>query len=237
MDRRNGKIILMRNVTRHNVSFLVHDDSNDEIRNFWNIDSWEARNYSVVANFSKRCPTFVNAGGWIGPFTLFAAKLYSSVYSLEPDPLAFSELVRNVQLNNFQNVTLSNKAFFDDSKTSITMGSDFSPLGRSGTSIFQLDKAVEVPCVTLSQFFSENRIPNGSFLMLDVEGAEYVLFDDISFFERFQPVILLEFHGSFLSQENFAHIISSLSRLNNIYSVDVNSFSRNNISHHLIQLR
>lgn len=225
----------MKTIVRQGVSFLVHDDTNAEIANFWSIAGWEGGNYVAVKDFASRCSTFVNAGGWIGPFTLFAAKLYQSVYSLEPDPLAYAELMRNVELNQFSNVHLSNKALFDGSKSEITMGSDFSPLGRSGTSIFQLDKAVSVPCVTLKQFFSENNIPTRSFLMLDVEGAEYVLFDDFEFFDKFRPIVLLEFHGRFLNDENFNHLITALNNLKQIYSINMSGARRDFITHHLIQ--
>lgn len=225
----------MKTINRQGVEFLVHNDSSDEITRFWNLDSWEQENYPIVKQFATKCSTFINAGGWIGPFTLFAAKLYKSVYSLEPDPLAFDELVKNVELNNFTNVQLGNKALFDGTKKEITMGSDFSPLGRSGTSIFQLDKAVTVPCITLKEFFSQHNIVPGSFLMLDVEGAEYALFDDVEFFEKYRPIIFIELHLKFLNDENFNRLTIALNNLKHLYQIDTTTFDRNNISHRLFQ--
>jgi FkbM family methyltransferase len=224
----------MRNVNRLGVDFLVHDDSNAEIANFWTIDSWEQSNYNLVKDFSGKCSTFVNAGGWIGPFTLFAAKLYEKVYSLEPDPLAYEELVKNIELNNFTNVNLGNKALFDGSKSEISMGSDFSPLGRSGTSIFQSDKAVKVPCTTLMEWFTTNNIPEKSFFILDVEGAEYVLFDDVEFYNKFKPIVLLELHSKFLNDEDFKRMKNAVNNLNHIYNFNPNNFDRYNINHYLL---
>jgi len=225
----------MKLINRQGIEFLVHNDTNDEVAGFWNLDAWEQENYPVVQHFSSQCSTFINAGGWIGPFTLFAAKIFKRVYSLEPDPLAFEELTKNVELNKFTNVQLGNKALFDGSKKEITMGSDFSPLGRSGTSIFQLDKAVTVPCITLREYFDQNDIIPGSFLMLDVEGAEYALFDDVEFFEKYRPVIFIELHLKFLNDENYTRLINALNNLKHIYPIDTTTFDRNNISHKLFQ--
>lgn len=223
----------MKLINRQGIEFLVHTDANDEIERFWNIDLWEHENYNFIKNISSKYSTFINAGGWIGPFTLFAAKLFPSVYSLEPDPLAFEELKRNIELNKFSNIKITNKALFDGTVKEITMGSDYSPLGRSGTSIFQKDKSVTTPCTTLKEFFIENNIPKQSFLMLDVEGAEYVLFDDIDFFKDYKPTILIEIHAQFLNDDNFNRLIKNLEKLKEIY--DIPNIPRNQIYHRLFQ--
>jgi len=224
----------MKTINRRGVEFIVDNDTNDEIHRFWDMDSWEHENYELVHHFSSKCSTFFNAGGWIGPFTLFAAKLYEKVYSLEPDPFAFKELKGNVELNKFSNVCIENKALFDGTKTEITMGSDYSPLGRSGTSIFQKDKSITVPCITLKEFFSKNNIPENSFLMLDVEGAEYVLFDDFDFFKKYKPVLLVEFHCNFLSGEEFNHLNESLEKLKTIYKVPL--IPKHQTTHRLLEV-
>ena len=226
----------MKKINRQGIEFLVYNDSSNEIANFWEITSWEENNYVIVKDYASKCKTFVNAGGWIGPFTLFASKLYEKVYSLEPDPLAFEELANNVELNKFSNVCIENKALFDGSKKEITMGSDFSPLGRSGTSIFQKDKSVTVPCITLKEYFSKNSIPTGSFFMLDVEGAEYVLFDDLLFFNEYKPILLVEFHLKFLDDINFDKLMVALNNLKPLYKIDISYLqsNRHNIVHQLI---
>jgi hypothetical protein len=56
----------MREVTRHGVSFLVN--TNTINADFWNIENWESENYIKIYDISKTTNTFVNAGGWIGPF-------------------------------------------------------------------------------------------------------------------------------------------------------------------------
>jgi FkbM family methyltransferase len=210
----------MRNINRNGIDFLVND--NTENNGFWDINLWEDYNYRIIKEESNNHKIFVHAGGWIGPFTLYAAKLFDSVYCLEPDPDAFDELKNNIIINNYNNVFYDNKAFYNQI-TQILIGSDFSPLGRSGTSVFQKDKSVLVDTITLKKYYEDNNLPKNTFLMLDVEGAEYLLFDDIDFFKIYQPKILLSIHLSFLNDENFNFFIESLKKLTDLYDIDIES--------------
>ena len=208
----------MREVTRHGISFLVNSDTVNN--DFWDIDNWELENYSIVYEISKTTSTFINAGGWIGPFTLFASKVFKDVFSLEPDIVAFEELKSNITLNQLTNVKIYNKAYSNEDSF-ITIGSDHSDLGRSGTSIFQTKNSIQVQSSTLETFFKEENIPFNSFLMLDVEGAEYLLFDNYEFFRKNRPTILLSLHLTLLSDCNFNVLIERLGRLESLYEFDL----------------
>lgn len=220
----------IRTIKRQGVTFKVHGDTANA--DFWKLDDWEAANYAIVKRYAGECPAFVNAGGWIGPFTLFAAKLYERAYSLEPDPVAFAELSRNVALNGFANATVENRAFYREAGT-IRIGSDHSPIGRSGTSIFQQQNAVTVPCETLRSFFVRHNVPR-AFLMLDVEGAEWVLFDDTAFFNDHRPVVLLELHLDFLDEQKREHLADSMQRLKPFYRTGLEDLPSAGIWHRLM---
>jgi FkbM family methyltransferase len=209
----------MKKVTRFGVDFLVND--NTENKNFWGLDSWEYDNYKIINEHSKNHTTFVNAGGWIGPFTLYSSKLFKNVLSLEPDSVAFNELKENVKLNNFENVKIFNKAFHKNNGI-IEIGSDYSNLGGSGTSIFQQKNSIKVESVTLRHFFETEEIEHHSFLMLDVEGSEYLLFEDYDFFKNYRPTILLSLHLTFLTDENYSILYNSLEKLLELYNFDLN---------------
>jgi len=217
----------MREVTRHDVSFLVN--TNTINADFWNIENWESENYIKIYDISKTTNTFVNAGGWIGTFTLFAGKIFKNVFSLEPDPIAFQELKSNVDLNALKNIKIYNKAF-NNKNDIITIGSDYSELGRSGSSIFQSQNSVEIEAVTLESFFSAENIAANSLLMLDVEGAEYLLFDNYNFFKTYKPIILLSLHLTFLSDDNFNFLIEGLRKLEDIYELDLQLILLNRLS-------
>lgn len=214
----------MKSVVRNGIEFLVVDDTKN--KNFWDLDSWESDNYQIIKDKCINHTTFVNAGGWIGPFTIFSSKIFKDVYSLEPDTVAYDELKRNVELNNCDNVKIFNKAFYDENKT-IEIGSNYSELGGSGTSIFQEKNSIPVETVTIRDFFKLELINEKTLLMLDVEGSEYLLFKDFDFFEEFKPTILLSLHLTFLNDENYNILISSLEKLQSIYDFNIEEIKRN----------
>ena len=207
----------MRKINRLGFEYFVVDDTKNSF--FWDIETWETGNYEIIKKLSDTHDVFVHAGGWIGPFTLFASNLYKKVYCLEPDPVAFFELEQNVKYNNYENVFLDRRAFLNEEKE-IIIG-DSAPLGTSVTNIFQKANGVKVDTVSLKNYFKENNIPKNSFLMLDVEGAEYLLFDDFEFFEIYRPTILISYHLTFLSDENFNYLINSLIKLQDLYEINI----------------
>lgn len=207
----------MKTVNRLGIEFNVIDNTQNSF--FWDIHTWEMDNHQKIKQLSETHSIFVHAGGWIGPFTLFASNLFKKVYSLEPDPTAYDELEKNVKCNSYTNIFLDKRALLNEEKEIIIGNSG--PLGTSVTNIFQPANGVKVNTVTLNNFFVENDIPKYSLLMLDVEGAEYLLFDDTNFFESFKPTILVSYHLTFMSDNNFEYLIDSLKKLSHIYDVKV----------------
>src|SRR6266705_2215863 len=94
----------MRTVNIHGSTFSVEAEPAD----YWN---WiEQGNYrselDTITRFSGSEVTCIDAGAWVGAYTLYASKLYKHVHALEPDPVAFQILSKNVQANGLTNVTL-----------------------------------------------------------------------------------------------------------------------------------
>lgn len=208
----------IKKITRCGIDFLV--DYNERDSFFWDINGWESKNYELIIQLSKDNRIFVHAGGWIGPFTLFAAKLFENVIVLEPDPVSLDQLKKNVSLNNFGNVTIINSAFSNDKKN-IRIGSSIG-LGKSNTSIFEASNSVEVTSSTVREIYENNKITNSSVLMLDVEGSEYLLFDDINFYRNYSPHIILSLHLSWLNDENYYRMMSGIEKMSEIYDFDIN---------------
>lgn len=116
----------------------------------------------------KGC-VLLDIGANIGIFSLAAARLFpdTRIYAFEPNPEAYSRLVRNLGLNNTANVHPVNRAvysqcgvvgFSDGSSTS--MGSVID----SGT--------LSVEAVTLDSLCSQKAIDHIGLIKIDVEGAE-----------------------------------------------------------------
>ena len=89
-----------------------------------------------------------------------------------------------------------------------------------------INKTLKKADTVIANFFQKNNIPKYSFLMLDVEGSEYLLFDDYEFYENYKPTLLISFHFSFLNDENFQRMLNSLSRLKTIYNIDIDELTK-----------
>lgn len=187
-------------------------DPNGELDHYFNYERvW------LYGNHGKS-KTLVTAGGWIGILECMAAQIYDKVYTLEPDPLLYKELCDNISINNYKNVQIDNLAFFDGSQKTVTMNRGINPnSGGSGMFLNEPEDLFTVNTITLKEYFDKNNIDKYSFLMIDVEGAEYALFDDVEFFEKYKPVILLEHHMMYLTGDRLDRFISAMNNLSHIY--------------------
>jgi FkbM family methyltransferase len=202
------------NVKRKEIEFVVSD--NPDYQSFWGIDRWGWTEYDAIHTYSKDCEIFIDVGAWIGPITLFAAKLYNKVYSFEPDVIAFDELKTNVEINSFTNVEL-NKYAVSDKKGSIRLGGLGSTIGQSTTGVFGDADAFEIDCDSLRSVFETRKVPSYAFLKIDIEGGEYCLFDDGELFRSYTPVILLECHPEFIPPDKSEHFLNKLKSMTDCY--------------------
>ena len=90
----------MKSISIKDIEFNIEEKGYE---NFWsNIKSWEVKNLEFIkSNFSED-QIFIDIGSWIGPYTIFAAKLGMKVYSYEPDNIAYKILKYNISLNKFK---------------------------------------------------------------------------------------------------------------------------------------
>ena len=121
----------------------------------------------------RETDTILDIGGHIGSFTLAAASRarQGKLFVFEPDSANYAQLRKNVGHNNFDHVTVVNKAvagkqgerrFYRDEKNDSS--SSFSrPVGEG----------VNVKTTTLKDIFTDNNILKVDFMKLDCEGSEY----------------------------------------------------------------
>jgi len=133
----------------------------------------------------------LDIGAYIGYYTLIAAKQVGprgKVYALEPDPISYSFLNQNIQLNRYSNVITFPKAasnhmgaakFYlnsaDASKTSL--------LPRDGW-----EKAISIECITLDEIIGDQRIDVAK---IDVEGAEPMVLEGMKKTIEGNPQLIL----------------------------------------------
>jgi FkbM family methyltransferase len=122
------------------------------------------------------------------------------VYAFEPMPAIHMELMRNVQLNQFEHVECVRKAVSDrtgvgrfvrghhEAAGHLTSG------GRGDPMSDQLDVSFDVEETTLDDFVRQGGRPP-TFIKVDVEGSEgAVLHGARSILGKHRPVLLIELH-------------------------------------------
>ncbi len=136
--------------------------------------NWEKLTTERFKEVVKEGDVVLDLGANMGYFTLLAARLVGKegkVYAFEPQPTNYSLLVKNIELNGYDNVVPLQKAVSNTSGLIKLFISD-EDIGNS--TIFQYGgdrESVEVEAVTLDDFFKdkEHRV---DVIKMDVEGAE-----------------------------------------------------------------
>jgi len=139
---------------------------------------YERYETEIFKKIIKHGMTVVILGANFGYYTLIAAKLVGDsgeVYAFEPEPNNYDLLVKNININNFTNVTSYSKAISNIHRTT-KLFIDKVNLGDSSLSednVPQKKGFVEVETITLDEFFEnvirDNRI---DFIQMDTQGAE-----------------------------------------------------------------
>lgn len=135
--------------------------------------------YYSELNYTR--PQILDCGANIGMATLYFKWRYPDavINSFEPDAKTFAMLEKNIRQNNLSGVTLHNKAVGSYDGT-ITFYHDDQTPGSLRMSVFadRMPKTkTEVPVIRLADFLEEYP---ADLAKIDIEGAEFDLFDDLS---------------------------------------------------------
>lgn len=161
---------------------------------FWDLfakGTWEPSTFKIFDKFLKKDEVFLDIGAWIGPTTLYAAPKAKEVYSFEPDPEAFSSLIKNLALNEVKNVVP-----YPVAVAAKWGGIDFGPkikYGDSMSSVLWAKKGGDqVPAVSLEAVILDLQ---PGFIKIDIEGGEKTIFDNaILALTECKPTIHLSLH-------------------------------------------
>jgi 2-O-methyltransferase len=150
--------------------------------------SYSAINLDLLPQFLPYNPVILEAGAFRGQDTVRAAKIWPNghIIAFEPDPNNFKELEKNVaeaQVANVDLYSLALNSYNGSALFNICLGpnnnepaygyaSSLLPL-KKGMEIYCKGPQIEVPCVTLDKWCTENQIESIDLLHLEMEGAEY----------------------------------------------------------------
>jgi len=121
--------------------------------------------YDPILSHISGSDVVIDAGVNIGIFTLLASRKARKVIAVEPDPENFSYLVRNVKLNNAENVILVNEALSDyvgEGRIS----------GRGPLKALSPNKGTAVKVTTINAMLRQLCVTKVDVIKMDIEGEE-----------------------------------------------------------------
>ncbi len=182
----------------------------------WDHERYAAGSIGEVA----RHGTVVDIGAHIGLFSLFASRAIQAkrIVSVEPDPLNFELLAKNVSANHIEDAILIEAAIAGDSgerrmhtSTSNTGGHSFYARGDSSRLVW---------AVSLSDLFRSSRISECSLLKMDCEGAEMEILENApDELLRGVSAVSLEYHLDAYPQERLERSKTRLESLGFIMEI------------------
>lgn len=171
----------------------------------------------------KSSPLIIDCGSNIGMSVLFFKFIYPSsrIICFEPDPDAFSILKKNIDVNCFSGIELHNAAL--GSKDGVAyLHRNSSNLASPGSTIMDnmyigdKDETIKVDLLKLSSFIKGPV----DFLKMDIEGAEYDIFDDIKGRIHLVDAISMEIHSGYsMMEKRMSNILESLEDSNFTYII------------------
>lgn len=186
---------MKRRVGYRGTSWDVEDPQTQDWP-FW--DRWEAGDFEpdtveIIDRLVTPGSTFVDVGAWDGPFSLWAARVATSVIAVEPDPVALERLRYNSSAN-YSSITVVGAALNDYSGTCFIQAPEDVGWGVCTTHLSE--SGIETPCLTMLDLFRQYEITNASLVKMDVEGAERVVLPHAApFLASIGVPLLVSMHG------------------------------------------
>lgn len=149
--------------------------------------------------------TVYNIGGWEGIFALFFSRSVGgtgNVYTFEVNPINFTKINRNIDLNKISNVNVYNiglgsqisKSIFKYSTLDTARGSFDKEIQDTFVGTIA---SVEIEVNTLDEVQSKMSLKSPHFIKIDTEGFEYdILLGMKNILTTVYPDIFLEIHGN-----------------------------------------
>ena len=130
---------------------------------------------------------FVDVGAHVGEYAVRLARYYMKVIAIEPNPRAVAKLVKNIKLNNINNIEVIQVACGD-------VETEMMLRVRGGSSTLLPDiKSDTVVKVKVTRL--DNIVEHADVIKIDVEGfEEKVILGAMKLIEKCRPILVIEHH-------------------------------------------
>ena len=194
------------NVNGYNLALLPNDDGiSTELALF---NTHEPLNTELLTQNLKKGMVCFDVGANIGYYTLLESKMVGDegkVIAIEPSPINFKQLQKNIQNEKAKNVELYQIAGGDQNGTIKFLLDPHSNLSRiisNEEKVREKGEIVDVPMKKLDSFLEASTIKTLDFIRMDVEGYEFNILEGMrNSIKKFRPAIQMEVHTRILGYE------------------------------------
>lgn len=160
------------------------------------IDTFAFGAYEFKAIDWSACEYVIDVGAQVGSFSLWlACRSAAHIFAVEPNPETYSFLVRNIEAGDLASRVRSSQVALGGQAGERTL---YVPKFSEATSLLASQDAVAhvaARAVTLSKLVSDSDFPRVDLLKIDVEGAEWEVFESLHVGDLDSvAIVLVEWH-------------------------------------------
>ena len=195
--------------------FQIRSGKNNVFWDHYSSGAWEPDTRAIFSRFIDAQHSYIDIGAWIGPTLLLGCPLAKRAYGIEPDPIAYSELVENIDSNRpiTSNVQLFNICIAAESGKKA-----FGNRGDGGDSMSSLLFSDEktnwtVDGMTFGEWIDQNGIDDCNFIKIDIEGGEYTVLPTMAaYITKHRPTLHLSLHPFCLGGRSVRSVAAKIKR-------------------------
>lgn len=179
------------------------------------IESFETSEIQFVRQSLQSDDIFLDVGANGGLYTVIAAKQVGSrghVYAFEPGERELNLLRHNIAINNLSNVTIIERGVSDQQGThqfAISQDGAMNSLAKTNHPQQKIEAWETIETISLDEFVQELNLTKISFIKIDVEGAEHLVFAGAKNILSTQNKITILFEASDINASSFGYSVKN----------------------------
>jgi len=158
-----------------NLDLLTFEYKNYNLKfygSFYNNDFADTYGFQTYSKFNVLDRTVIDVGANIGDTSIyFALKGAKKVIALEPAPFAYSFLIKNISINNMEDIIIPINNGIGSQERSIRIMDK--PADVTGTYVKDEGNGMEIKITTLTNIIKQFKTNNNLVLKMDCEGCEF----------------------------------------------------------------
>jgi FkbM family methyltransferase len=203
----NDEGVLFTSRENETKLFCTKNDKRTAPFEILNFDKYEAQDADLMYGLIKDGDTIFDIGANIGWYSINFFKKFptAKIYSFEPIPDTYAQLVQNVAINNASTIQYFNFGFSDETKTLSFYVSELTSVSSSAQNLTDDKniKLIECKVQPIDNFIKEKPVTI-DFIKCDVEGAELFVYKGaVETLKTHQPIVFTEMLRKWSAKYNY----------------------------------